>query len=259
MDAFFVFVVVFSSFFGFVSSFRQSGSNSLLRFPSLYVLHFIMDHTQGREFHHHLARALMHLNYLAGLLPFFEPSIEWDDPPNELYPRTGRSHPAQRNLHTFVPLPASSTVPTMASHGGIPTHMILSPESNLRPLSISSRPRDEAGHSSIGLTVRNPTTESCPPSAPVPRLPVPDTPRVTSRTTTAVPIRSKQGANHHEDPQPKKKQRSVDTTHPSSIRPISLPIIEEVPLTASIQMIQIKKWPLESTQSILHQQSMLAL
>ena len=30
--------------------------------------------------------ALMHLNYLAGLLPFFEPSIEWEDsmPPQNL-------------------------------------------------------------------------------------------------------------------------------------------------------------------------------
>ena len=165
---------------------------SPLSFDTCSYRLFIMDHTQGREFHHHLARALMHLNYLAGLLPFFEPSIEWDEPLNELYPRTGRSHPAPRNLYTFVPLPASSTVPSMTSHGGIPTHMILNPESNLRPFSISSRPRDEAGHSSIGLTVRNPTTESCPPSTPVPRLPVPDTPRVTSRTTTAVPIRSKQ-------------------------------------------------------------------
>jgi len=39
-----------------------------------------MDHAQGRAFRHRLARAIMHLNYLAGLLPFFEPSIEWDDP-----------------------------------------------------------------------------------------------------------------------------------------------------------------------------------
>ena len=38
-----------------------------------------MDHAQGRAFHHHLARAIMHLNHLAGLLPFFEPSIEWED------------------------------------------------------------------------------------------------------------------------------------------------------------------------------------
>ena len=37
-----------------------------------------MGHAQGRAFHHHLARAIMHLNYLAGLLPFFEPSIEYD-------------------------------------------------------------------------------------------------------------------------------------------------------------------------------------
>ena len=39
-----------------------------------------MDHAQGRAFHHHLARAIVHLNHLASLLPFFEPSIEWDDP-----------------------------------------------------------------------------------------------------------------------------------------------------------------------------------
>ena len=32
-----------------------------------------MDHAQGRAFYHHLARAIMHLTHLAGLLPFFEP------------------------------------------------------------------------------------------------------------------------------------------------------------------------------------------
>jgi hypothetical protein len=35
----------------------------------VFVL-IIMDHAQGRAFHHHLARAIMHLNHLAGLLPF---------------------------------------------------------------------------------------------------------------------------------------------------------------------------------------------
>jgi hypothetical protein len=88
----------------------------------------IMDHAQGRAFHHHLARAIMHLNYLTGLLPFFEPSIEWDDPTPDHQFRTGRPTHASRNLHTFVPLPASSNPPTMVSHGGIPSHMVLNPE-----------------------------------------------------------------------------------------------------------------------------------
>ena len=42
-------------------------------FPSCCV--FLMDHAQARAFHHHLARALMHLNYLAGLLPFSSPPL----------------------------------------------------------------------------------------------------------------------------------------------------------------------------------------
>ena len=104
----------------------------------IWVLHFIMDHAQSREFHHHLARAIMHLNCLAGFLPFFEPAIEWDESIGDSHTRVGRSNPAQRNLHTFVPLPSSSSAPTMASHGGIPTHMILNPEPNLRPLSSHS-------------------------------------------------------------------------------------------------------------------------
>ena len=191
-----------------------------------------MDHTQSREFHHHLARAIMHLNCLAGFLPFFEPALEWDDRMGEPYTCTGRSNPAQRNLHTFVPLPSSSSGPTMASHAGIPTHMILNPEPNLRPLSIASRPRDEEVHPATVPALRNPSAEPCPPPAPIPRLPVPDTPRVTTRTsTTAVPVRSKQRSNNPDDPQPKKEPRSVDLpVHSSSTRYISLPIIEEIPL-----------------------------
>ena len=70
------------------------------------VLHFIMDHTQGREFHHHLARAIMHLNYLAGLLPFFEPSIEWDDPPSEAFLVLGvQIQPHELFIHLFLCLP----------------------------------------------------------------------------------------------------------------------------------------------------------
>jgi hypothetical protein len=61
----------------------------------LHFIIFIMDHTQSREFHHHLARAIMHLNCLAGFLPFFEPAIEWDDPMGDPDTRTGRSNPAE--------------------------------------------------------------------------------------------------------------------------------------------------------------------
>ena len=77
-----------------------------------------MDHAQGRAFHHHLARAIMHLNHLAGLLPFFEPSIEWDDPMLDQQFRLGRPTHTSRSLHTFVPLPSASNPPTMVSNGG---------------------------------------------------------------------------------------------------------------------------------------------
>ena len=81
----------------------------------------------------------MHLNHLAGLLPFFEPSIEWDD--SNTYITISRlERPASRGLHTFVPLPPSAHPPTMVSHGGIPSHMIGNPEPNLRPFSTTSRP-----------------------------------------------------------------------------------------------------------------------
>ena len=163
-----------------------------------------MDHAQGRAFHHHLARAIMHLNYLAGLLPFFVPSIEWDDPSTEHHPRSGCSNPAPRTLHTFVPLPVSSTPSTMVSHGGIPTHMVLNPEPNLRPLTIytsgkenntenAHHPREE----DVEVNTRNPTSRVGHPSTPVHETPkwgrpVPDFPRATTRTTIPVPVRSKQ-------------------------------------------------------------------
>ena len=173
------------------------------------------------------------------------------------YTRTGRSNPAQRNLHTFFPLPSSSSVPTMASHGGIPTHMILNPEPNLRPLSISSRPRDEEVPPAIAPALRNPVSESSPPPAPGPRLPDRDTPRVATRTTTAAPVRSKQRSNHPDDPQPKKKQRSQDIWyirhHPDPSLYRLLPMFL---MMASIQMTQTKKWFPEPTQFVLRQQWM---
>ena len=157
-------------------------------------------------FHHHLARAIMHLNYLTGLLPFSEPSIEWDDPIPDHHLRSGRSNPASRSLHTFVPLPASSNPPTMVSHGGIPSHMVLNPEPNLRPLTIASHPREEEGHNpSLDVTTRTPVpsgghTSTTSLDTPKWNTPAPVFPRATTRTTTPVPVRSKQRSTPIEAP-----------------------------------------------------------
>ena len=131
-----------------------------------------MENSHGREIHYHLARALMHMNYIAGFLPFFEPSVDWDDHPQDFYRRTSRAHSHPRHLHTFVPIPSSSSVPTLVSHGGIPSHMVLNPEPNLRPLSIRREvnpPPDhhpgnyppQAGHTSSSST-RTPASEAFP-------------------------------------------------------------------------------------------------
>ena len=123
---------------------QQLGSNSS---PSRFLLAIaIMDHAQGRAFHHHLARAIMHLNHLAGLLPFFQPSIEWEDPMLDQQFRLGRPSHASRSLNTFVPFPSASNPPTMVSHGSVLSHMIVNPEPNLRPLTIACYPREEEEH-----------------------------------------------------------------------------------------------------------------
>ena len=207
-----------------------------------------MDHAQGRAFHHHLARAIMHLNYLAGLLPFFEPSIEWEDPSNEHHPRSGRSNPASRNLHTFVPLPVSSTPPTMVSHGSIPTHMVLNPEPNLRPLTIAHHPREEEGHRNVEVTARNPTSIVGHPSTPVLETPkwdrpVPDFPRATTRTTTPVPVRSKQRSNPVDDPH-RRKSSDRPSRLPNLLRVLLLfPSLQKFLLMTSTLMTQTKMQP----------------
>ena len=70
------FLLLVSSFpcSAFWLKFRSAPVFSLVLHPIV-----IMDHAQGRAFHHHLARAIMHLNHLASLLPFFEPPFEWED------------------------------------------------------------------------------------------------------------------------------------------------------------------------------------
>ena len=151
----------------------------------------------------------MHLNHLAGLLPFFEPSIEWDDPMPTSQFRLERH--TSRGLHTFVPLPSAPHPPTMVSHGGIPSHMIVNPEPNLRPFTTSRFPHGEEDHiPGSDNTTRNPVpieghTDPRPPGTST----GPEPPRATTRTTIPVPVRSKQRATSTEDPQPKKKQKSA--------------------------------------------------
>jgi hypothetical protein len=173
-----------------------------------------MDHAQGRAFHHHLARAIMHLNYLAGLLPFFEPSIEYDEP---LPPANVRmERPTPRGLHTFVSLPTSDAPPTMASHGGIPSHMVINPEPHFRPVS-----------------TRSPIDSTPVLTSETPRLPIPmtDPGPAPTRTTVPVPVRSKQRTSSLTDPQPKKKHKgesipeSRTTTDPNTAHSNPLPIL----------------------------------
>ena len=189
-----------------------------------------MDHAQGRAFHHHLARALMHLNYLAGLLPFFEPSIEWEDSMPQNF-RLERAAP--RSLHTFVPLPPSSMSPTMVTHGGIPSRMVENPEPNLRPTTMHPPSYTEREHLSTNpVGLHNPVHMSDP--DPPPGNPsVPEPGRGKPRNTIPVPVRSKQRVSSTVDPQPKKRQKlSTPATTPVSmvkeeITPGPLPITSE--------------------------------
>ena len=192
-----------------------------------------MDHAQGRAFHHHLARAIMHLNHLAGLLPFFEPSIEWDDSMPSSHFRLER--PTSRGLHTFVPLPPSSHPPTMVSHGGIPSQMIVNPEPNLRPSTTHRFPHGDDDHiPGSNNEARNPVPIAGHAMDPSPGTSiVAEPPWATTRTTVPVPVRSKQRASSTEDPQPKKKQKSMSAPESTATVkcgcPVPLPIISEIP------------------------------
>ena len=189
-----------------------------------------MDHAQGRAFHHHLARAIMHLNYLAGLLPFFEPSIEYDESPPPANLRL--DHPTTRGLHTFVPRPTSEGPPTLVSHGGIPSHMVLNPEPYLRPASTSSPPVSASILNTV--TSRPASLMTDPGPNPIPGSTTTITfPTAPTRTTTPVPVRSKQRSSSLVDPQPKKKQKGESIPEPrlahnlDAVHSTSLPIISD--------------------------------
>ena len=78
----------------------------------------------------HLARALLQLNQLASLIPFFET--------NDELPMTNTSR-RDRGLFTWVPpadamLPIGSSTPSLTTHGGLPPSMVTNPEPHLRPI-----------------------------------------------------------------------------------------------------------------------------
>ena len=200
--------------------FKQSRSH-FVRFPS-----FAMDHAQGRAFHHHLARAIMHLNFLAGLLPFFEPSIEFEEGPPTTPPYESQSH---RGLHTFVPLPTHRHPPTLASHGGIPSRLIVNPEPHLRPITAFSSHVSPSIPSHHCHSHNDSATTRAPPMLPIHTEPLmepqpeprPMSTNPSSRTTIPVPVRSKQRSRTMENPQPKKKSRSEEAPASLSTLPHS--------------------------------------
>ena len=152
-----------------------------------------------REIHYRLARAIMHLNYIAGFLPFFEPTVDWDDADTHRrsqpypFPVTHNTH-SGRNLHAFVPLPSSPAHPTLVSHGGLPSHMIVNPAPHFRPA--SSWPPDSS-HPTNAVRSRSSRGE---PSNPV-HLPL-------RSTTISAPIDlGSENLPPNPEPRPKKKQR----------------------------------------------------
>lgn len=103
-----------------------------------------MDPAHGSEIHHHLARAIMHLNSLAGFLPFFEPAVDWEDAhmapsrTHEPTPYTLRyGRPSTSRLHPHL----HSPYPTLATHGDLPRQMVPNPVPHFRPISSTMSPR----------------------------------------------------------------------------------------------------------------------
>lgn len=190
----------------------------------------LMDSAQIRSLRHHLARAIMHLNFLAGLLPFFEPSMEKEEPLTPPHSRSDR--PTPRGLHTFVPLPIATGNPSLASHGGIPSHMVINPEPHVRPMFILSPTGGAPVSISPPTCPPAPLPISAPTSSPGPTDEI-SYPRASTRTTIPVPVRSKQRASSLTDPQPKKKHRSDSLPEsraipePNPVHSPSLPILSE--------------------------------
>ena len=143
----------------------------------------------------------------------------------------------QASKADWISLAPPSIPPTMVSHGGIPSQMILNPEPNLRPTTPHPTLHREIDHTSGSHNEpRNPTSTTEQPIDPTSRTSVlAEPPRATTRTTIPVTVRSKQWASSTEDPQPKKKQRSASVPEartPATERhghPGPLPVVSEVP------------------------------
>ena len=195
------------------------------------------------------------MNSIASFLPFFEPAVDWDDHPNDPYGRSTRILPHHRQLHTFVPLPSSSSIPTLSSHGGLPTHMVLNPELQLRPLSIRRETNTIEDHRSTGKPVRMESPLSARVGAPIsgpPANPVVRAPQVSPHTTE--PTRPKAKESPTEDARPKKKQRAIGTTTSSTtattppilvtfLRKASTPIALMTTLVGDISHLILDQYP----------------
>ena len=99
-----------------------------------------------QQMHHHLARALMHLNLLASLFPFFQSDNDWEAHPSP----TPVSNPISTSRHPFVPLPNPSTPAPLATHGGLPPQMVFNPEPHFRAISYPTPAEDMPPPSSTG-------------------------------------------------------------------------------------------------------------
>ena len=112
-----------------------------------------------------------------------------------------------RNLHTFVHLPSSPAHPTLVSHGGLSSHMIVNPEPHFRPA--SSRPPDGSNPTNA-VGPRSSRGESSNPM----HLPL---------RSTSISAPTDQGSENpppNPEPRPKKKQRihvTVSQTHGETI------------------------------------------
>ena len=188
----------------------------------------IMDNPHGREIHYHLARALMHLNSTVGFLPFFEPAVDRDDHEADPYRHPSFTSPRQRQLHTFVPLPSrvgtAPSIPSLSSHGGIPTHMVLNPEPHLRRFSFRRGPHPiEEGRPASASVRMEPSISNTPAHHPDRDSHIP------SHDTELGRPKSKESRT--EDARPKKKQRTMGisaTSTPATTTP-ALPVIRDIP------------------------------
>ena len=240
---FFVFLVLFCSLFVTLVLLSLSLLLQFLaqtRFLTFLLSTCTMDSSWSsncREIHYHLARAIMRLN----IFEYHSLNQGW----------TGRSmmliHIGDRNRivsqsHTIPILPATSILSCLFRHqrhiqlmrhmGGLPSHMIVNPKPDFRP--VSTRPLDRS-HPSNTVRSRSCRGES---SNPV-NLPL-------HSTTISVPTDpGSDNPSPNLEPRPKKKQRvhvTVSETHGETITalrltPLPLMLQHRMSLTADTEAV----------------------